>query len=101
MGNLVETIIKHLQKYTFPVTVGEKEKWIEIQKQILTEYSVGFFNWSYGKYFRKYNNNKSVWFENKYNDLLDYELFDKPHFTGEELFIEYLERQNIGEGRDL
>jgi len=37
MENLVQIIIEHLQKYSFPVTVGEKEKWLEIQKEIIVQ----------------------------------------------------------------
>jgi hypothetical protein len=61
--------------------------------------AIGFLNWAYGKYFRKYINNKAVWLEDKYNDLADYDLFDKPHFTGEELFTEYLEWQKKVDAR--
>jgi uncharacterized protein with ParB-like and HNH nuclease domain len=33
----VEIIIQHLQKYSFPVTVGEKESWIEYEESFIKD----------------------------------------------------------------
>lgn len=61
--------------------------------------AIGFLNWAYGKYFRKYHNNEPIWFEDRYADLADYELFEKPSYRNEELFVEYLEWQEKMDAR--